>query len=65
LHRIQEAVIFTPPSLRIAAACVVLSCALAASAHAADPKPGPPLALARAQGEIIVDGNLNDPGWQG
>ena len=34
-------------------------------AHAADPKPGPPLTIARAAGPITVDGDLSDAGWQG
>src|SRR5262249_48742832 len=32
---------------------------------AAAPSPGPPLTIRRAQGEIVVDGDLSDPGWQG
>jgi hypothetical protein len=43
-----------------------LSCSLlAATSWAADPKPGPPLTIARAPGAITLDGDLGDPGWQG
>jgi len=35
----------------------------ATTAHAADP--APPLSVRRAAGEIRLDGDLGDPGWQG
>lgn len=35
------------------------------AAHAADPAPGPPLTIRRAQGPIVVDGDLSDAGWAG
>ena len=37
----------------------------AAAAHAAAPSPGPPLSIRRATGPIVLDGDLNDAGWQG
>ena len=42
-----------------------LAACLPALATAADPQPGPPIAIQRAAGPITLDGNLNDPGWQG
>ena len=48
------------------AALLVLSAGVAAGpALAADPKPGPPLTIQRAAGEINIDGDVNDAGWQG
>lgn len=44
---------------------VVLVAALARPALAAAPQPGPPLAIARAAGPIVLDGNLEDAGWKG
>jgi len=48
---------------------VVVSLFLLASAYglaeAAAPQPGPTLTIRRAAGEITIDGNLSDPGWQG
>ena len=35
------------------------------AARAAAPQPGPPLTIHRATGPITLDGELNDPGWQG
>jgi uncharacterized protein DUF5916 len=35
------------------------------AARAAAPQPGPPLTITRARGPITVDGDLDDPGWQG
>lgn len=46
----------------------VACCALALApmrAHAADPRPGPPLTIRRAAGPITVDGDLSDAGWKG
>src|SRR5262245_34426695 len=40
-------------------ACLVLP------AHARDPQPGPPLTIARANGPIVIDGDLSDEGWKG
>ena len=37
----------------------------AAPSQAADPHPGPPIAIQRAAGPITLDGDLSDPGWQG
>ena len=36
-----------------------------AASWGADPQLGPPLRIQRAAGEIAVDGELGDPGWQG
>jgi hypothetical protein len=44
---------------------VVAASAGGRDAHAADPKPGPPLTITHARGSITVDGDLSDPGWQG
>jgi len=41
-----------------------LAC-LALPAHARDPQPGPPLTIARANGPIVIDGDLSDEGWKG
>ena len=35
------------------------------TAWAADPQPGPPLTIRRAPGDIALDGDLSDAGWQG
>ena len=35
------------------------------AARAADPKPGPPIAIHRVAGPIKLDGDLSDPGWKG
>src|ERR1700720_3310570 len=37
----------------------------AAPLSAAAPDQGPPIAVSRAKGPIVVDGDLSDPGWQG
>jgi hypothetical protein len=50
------------PAARIA---VILLLALAAPALAAAPTPGPPLTIQKTAGEIELDGDLNDAGWQG
>jgi hypothetical protein len=42
-----------------------LAACLPALARAADPQPGPPISIQRAQGPITLDGDLSDPGWQG
>jgi len=56
-----------PRSLRaLPLALLVLGLCLGPQwARAADPKPGPPLTIRRAAGPINVDGDVNDPGWQG
>lgn len=61
-----------PDSSRIrlvtAFVCSLAALALAgagAVVRAADPAPGPPLTIQRAQGEITIDGALDDAGWQG
>jgi uncharacterized protein DUF5916 len=46
-------------------ALLVLLATLPVRARAADPQPGPPIAIARAAGPIALDGDLSDPGWQG
>jgi hypothetical protein len=35
------------------------------SAEAADPSPGPPITVVRIEGDIVVDGEITDAGWQG
>ena len=49
---------------RLAFALLPLA-ALAGVAQAADPVPGPPLTIKRAAGPIVIDGVLDDAGWQG
>jgi hypothetical protein len=44
-------------------ATALLALLAATAAHAADP--APPLTVRRAAGEIKLDGDLADPGWQG
>jgi hypothetical protein len=51
------------PGVRLPAAVLTLLTATTAGAGAADP--APPLTLGRAAGEIRLDGQLDDPGWQG
>lgn len=41
-----------------------LTC-LAPAALAAVPSPGPPLTISKISGPIVIDGNLDDAGWQG
>ena len=50
------------PGLAVALSVLV---ALSPPAWAADPQPGPPLSIRRAAGDIAIDGDLSDPGWQG
>ena len=38
--------------------------AVPSTAFAAVPAPGPPLTISKAAGPIVVDGNLDDAGWQ-
>ncbi len=48
------------------AACRLLAAALLlpSAALAAAPQPGPPLTIHHATGPIVLDGNLDDPGWR-
>jgi len=57
----------SPRAVRRCAALLglVLASALAPAAHAAAPAPGPPITIERAKGPIVLDGNLDDAGWQG
>ncbi len=50
------------PEVRLPAAAVL---ALLASTAAVAAEPVPPLSVSRAAGEIRLDGDLGDPGWQG
>jgi len=43
----------------------LLSFALVTPVWSAAPQPGPPLAIKRAAGQITIDGDLSDAGWQG
>ena len=47
--------------VRLHAAVLALLCASVASGA----EPAPSLAVRRASGEIRLDGDLGDPGWQG
>src|SRR5437870_13409046 len=50
---------------RIALAIAVTAFAAAAYPQApAAPPPPPPINIHRAEGAIVVDGNLDDPGWK-
>ena len=51
---------------RLAFAIVVTAVAAAALAQAPAPAPPPPppINIHRAEGAIVVDGNLDDPGWK-
>src|SRR5216684_2229025 len=46
-------------------ATTTFACANAPRARAAAPSPGPPITIQRATGAIVLDGDLNDAGWQG
>ncbi len=46
-------------------AVAVAIAAPCATAWAADPQPGPPLTIRRAPGDIVLDGDITDAGWQG
>jgi hypothetical protein len=46
-------------------ATTTFACATAPRARAAAPTPGPPITIQRAAGAIVLDGDLNDAGWQG
>ena len=57
------------PFAGLARACRVLFLLLLAgsaprAAGAAAPQPGAPLTIARAQGAIVLDGELDDDGWR-
>ncbi len=43
---------------------LALATAFAGPALAATPQPGPPLTIQRRTGDISLDGELGDPGWQ-
>jgi hypothetical protein len=44
---------------------LVLACLASRGASAQTTHPGPPITIQRANGDITLDGELNDPGWQG
>src|SRR5882672_12391437 len=44
---------------------VLATLAIPSLAWCADPQPGPPLTIHRAAGPIVLDGDLDDAGWQG
>ncbi|MEP7027210.1 MAG: DUF5916 domain-containing protein [Candidatus Eisenbacteria bacterium] len=52
-------------SLRASLPLLLLLLAPAAAAWAAAPQLGPPMTIRRAAGPIVLDGNLDDAGWQG
>jgi Domain of unknown function (DUF5916) len=43
----------------------VLAMTFAVTAWAAAPQPGPPMTIKRANGPIVIDGDLSDAGWAG
>lgn len=51
--------------LALAVLATLATLAFADGARAANPQPGPPLAIQRAAGPITLDGDLSDAGWQG
>jgi hypothetical protein len=50
--------------IRFSALAIILLLTHAPS-WAANPQPGPPLSIHRVTAEIVADGDLSDPGWQG
>jgi hypothetical protein len=46
-------------------AAASILCTNASRAGAAAPSPGPPITIQRTHGPIVLDGDLNDAGWQG
>src|SRR5208337_3456134 len=47
------------------ATVTIVTATMAAQADFALPEPPPPIEMHRAAGPILIDGDLDDPGWRG